>query len=63
MNFVKPRGYTLLLRIDRNCHSTLYGRETNHRGEKWEDFISNHKLVVEDIDAKLNWNVRFDNVI
>lgn len=49
MDFLKHRGYALLLGIDSNCHSTLYGRETNPRGEKLEDFIASHKLTIENI--------------
>ena len=49
MDFVKHRGYALLLGIDSNCHSTLYGNETNPRGEKLEDFIASHKLTIENM--------------
>ena len=47
MKFAKHRGYALLLGMDSNCHSTIYGKETNPRGEKLEEFIAMHKLIVE----------------
>ena len=47
MEFANHRGYAILLALDSNCHSELYGLETNVRGEQIEDFIGKYKLEVE----------------
>ena len=47
MAFAKHRGYAILIGMDSNCHSELYGLETNKRGEYLEDFIGQHNLKVE----------------
>ena len=47
MAFANNRGYAVILGMDSNCHSELYGLETNKRGEHLEDFIAQHNLKVE----------------
>ena len=47
MNFAKHRGYAKLIGMDSNCHSELFGLETNKRGEHLEDFIGQYNLKVE----------------
>ena len=47
MTYTYDKGYACLLAIDSNCHTQLIGTETNKRGEKLEDFISTHKLQIE----------------
>ena len=44
MDYRKAKGYALLLAIDSNSHSQLYGNVTNSRGKAIEDFIANHRL-------------------
>ena len=39
MAFASHRGYAIITGTDSNCHSELYGQETNKRGEQLEDFI------------------------
>ena len=34
IDYANDKGYAILLGIDSNCHSTLYGLETNRRGEE-----------------------------
>ena len=36
MDFASHRGYTIIIGMDNNCHSELYGLETNTRGEHLE---------------------------
>ena len=47
MDFAKHRGYAMLIGLDSNCHSELFGHETNKRGEHLEDFIGQYKLTIE----------------
>ena len=49
MSFVNSQNYALIMGIDTNSHSILYGNETNRRGEIIEDFILTHQLQVENI--------------
>ena len=47
MTFAAHRGYPKLIGMDSNCHSKLFGLETNKRGEQIEDFIGQYNLKVE----------------
>ena len=49
MEYRRHKGYAILLGIDSNSHSQLYGEETNTRGKAIEDFIANHRLNVHNI--------------
>ena len=46
MDFANRRGYAVIIGMDNNCHSELYGLETNKRGD-FEDFIAQYNLKVE----------------
>ena len=39
MTLAESRGNAIIIDMDSNCHSKLYGMETNKRGEQLEDFI------------------------
>ena len=41
------KDYALILGMDSNAHSTLYGPVNNKRGEEIEDFVLKHQLRVE----------------
>ena len=47
MTFANSRGYAIIIGMDSNCHSKLFGLETNKRGEQLEDFIGHYNLRVE----------------
>ena len=47
MAFANSRGYAIIIGMDSNCHSELFGLETNKRGEQLEDFIAQYNLKVE----------------
>ena len=47
IEYASAKKYKLLIGIDSNAHSELYGQETNSRGELLEDFIFRHNLEVE----------------
>ena len=46
IEYCKCKGYGILLGVDTNSHSKLWGNETNQRGKKWEQFIEDEELVV-----------------
>ena len=56
MEYRQQCGYALLIGADSNCHSTLFGHETNKRGEILEDFITTHRLAVENQGKKYMYN-------
>ena len=47
LNYSQTKG--LIIGMDSNCHSTLYGPTNNARGDKLEIIIANHNLKVENI--------------
>ena len=73
--FAARKGWGLIIGMDSNCHSVIYGLETNNRGEKLEDFLADTGLLVENfgreptyesrgistrIDITLTKNLKFD---
>ena len=46
-NTAASKGWPLILGIDTNAHSSLYGPDNNPRGDDLEDFILTHSLTVE----------------
>ena len=63
IDYANDKGYALLLGIDSNCHSTLYGLETNRRGEELEDFIAKNRLYVENIGTTPTFNTKWGTSI
>ena len=49
IKYANKKNYGLIVGMDSNAHSELYGRETNIRGEDLEQFIINNALFVENI--------------
>ena len=47
--YADSKQYPLLLAFDSNCHSDLFGDNTNRRGEDFETFIVQFNLFVENI--------------
>ena len=47
MDYANRRSCKVVLGLDSNAHSELYGRETDRRGEVIEEFIFHHNLEVE----------------
>ena len=52
MDFADTKQYPILLGIDSNAHSQLYGPDSNDRGDIFEDFILQHNFKVENIGEK-----------
>ena len=47
MTYAETKGLGVILGIDSNCHSQLFGPTTNKRGEALELFIAKYNLQVE----------------
>ena len=45
-------NYNLIIGMDSNAHSVLWGDETNSRGEWMEEFILDSNLTIENIGRK-----------
>ena len=63
INYADQRGYAILMGIDTNCHSSLYGKETNKRGEALEDFIASNHLIVENIGLTETFKTKWGSSI
>ena len=48
-DFAEENNFPLLLGMDSNCHSTMFGTETNSRGSKLEEFIIENGFKIENI--------------
>ena len=47
VNMAEDKGFGLLVAMDSNAHSSLFGPTNNARGDQLEDFIMHHGLSVE----------------
>ena len=47
MSMIEQKGYPLIMGVDSNAHSSLYGPGNNARGNEFEDFILQRGLQVE----------------
>ena len=49
LNMANGKNYPVILCMDSNAHSTLYGPTNNQRGDELEDVIMRHALRVENV--------------
>ena len=49
MEFANRKRYPIIWGMDSNSHSTLFGKETNARGEDLEEFLINNAFFIENI--------------
>ena len=52
IQFSDEKRLPILIGMDSNCHSTLFGPETNSRGVLLEEFIIANSLAVENVGVK-----------
>ena len=52
IQFSDEKNLPILIGMDSNCHSTLFGSETNARGVLLEEFIITNSLAVENVGDK-----------
>ena len=61
INTATSKGWPLILGIDSNAHSSLYGIDNNARGDEFEDFILTHSLTVENVGNAPTFETRRGN--
>lgn len=49
IEYADGKNLGLIICMDSNCHSTLFGPETNARGRKLEEPIASHNMIVENV--------------
>ena len=49
VEYADGKNLGLIICMDSNCHSTLFGPDNNTRGKKFEEAVAGHNLVVENI--------------
>ena len=47
MEMIDGKGYPVIMGVDSNAHSGLYGTDTNARGNDFEDFVLQYGLNIE----------------
>ena len=52
VEYAFSNNFPLIIGMDSNCHSVLFCRETNRRGEVLEDFIINNNLDIENVGSR-----------
>ena len=57
MEMINRKGYPLIISVDSNAHSTLYGPDDNARGSQMEDFILQYGLRVENVGSTPTFQV------
>ena len=63
VQYVDRKKYRLIIGIDTNAHSQLYGPTTNKRGEIVEEWILKHGLFVENIGRVPTFEIVRDGVL
>ena len=56
--FATRKGWAVLIGMDSNCHSVIYGLETNSRGEKLEEFLAETGIEVENVGKEPTYESR-----
>ena len=49
LDFADTRGLGVIIGMDSNCHSTLFGPKQNQRGYLFDELIANNNLTIENI--------------
>ena len=56
--FASRKGWAVLIGMNSNCHSVIYGLETNSRGEKLEEFLAETGLEVGNVGKEPTYESR-----
>ena len=56
--YANKKDLPLILGMDSNAHSVLFGTSSNKRGEELEDFILKYGLMVENVGTEPTWVAR-----
>ena len=49
LDFASERGLGIIIGMDSNCHSTLFGPKQNQRGYLFDELIANNNLIIENV--------------
>ena len=63
IDFAKKKGYSIIIGMDSNCHSTLFGPCDNSRGEELEEFIVGNGLLVENVGETATFRTTRANTV
>ena len=58
LDFASERGLGLIIGMDSNCHSTLFGPKQNQRGYLFDELIANNNLTIENVGHSPNCESR-----
>ena len=58
MNMIGRKGFPVIMGIDSNAHSTMFGPTNNARGGDLEDFILQYGLRIENVGASPTFETR-----
>ena len=56
--YASSRKIPIIIGMDSNAHSSLYGYESNSRGEELEEFIINRGFLIENVGKKATFQVK-----
>ena len=62
MDMVDSRGLPIIIAMDSNSHSSLFGPDNNKRGDELEDFVLRHGLQVENYGTAPTFETRRGNI-
>ena len=57
LDYSNENKYPLIIGTDTNCHSNMFGPESNKRGADLEELIIEHSLVIENIGHEPTYEV------
>ena len=58
MEMISNKNFPLIMGVDSNAHSLLYGPDTNARGTALEDFILQYGLKVENLGTAPTYEIQ-----
>ena len=61
MAMIDKKGYPVIIGVDSNAHSSLFGPDNNARGNDFEDFVLQYGLNIENIGTKPTFEIRRGN--
>ena len=61
LEYANSRKLPIIIGMDSNAHSSLYGNQTNPRGEELEEIIINHGLFIENLGTKPTFQAAREN--
>ena len=61
MRMIDDKGYPVIIGVDSNAHSSMYGPDNNARGNAFEDFVLQYGLCVENLGTKPTFETRREN--